>query len=76
MNSTLPDLPFLRQTIAISPSLENAGFILQLEQAEDSLSSSCFGTIWTLRAAGVLCVLHSAAYTSDTGPLVSAEELL
>lgn len=41
-----------------APSQEDAGFILQLEEMEDSLSPSCCETTCKSWAAGVLWVLH------------------
>lgn len=53
-----------------TPSQEDAGFILQLEEMEDSWSSNCCETTCKSCAAGVLWVLHLTLYTSDMGPLV------
>lgn len=41
-----------------APSQEDGGFVLQLEEIEDLLSSSCCETTCKSCAAGVPCVLH------------------
>lgn len=66
-----PGLPFakgksFRQSAITAPSQEDAGFILQLEETEDSLSSSCRETTCKSCTAGALCVLHSTLCTPLT----------
>lgn len=56
-----PNLPLLQnenQSAMTAPSQEDAGFILQLEEMEDSLSSSCCETTCKSCAAGMPWLLH------------------
>lgn len=46
------------QSAMTAPRQEDAAFVLQLEEMEDSLSSSCCETTCKSCAAGVLWVLH------------------